>query len=250
MVTTDFYTSDVYLKNNPGWHIGASNWKAQSVLQMMRKHKINPKSVCEIGCGAGEILRILQRQLDPQCTFVGYDIAPQAIKLAQERENERLHFHLGEFVQESGNDTYDLILIVDVLEHFENCFRLLRDIKTKSTYKILQLPLDISALSVILNELIQYRHATGHLHFFTKDIALEILRDAGYNIRDAFYELQPFENPWSWPQALKRPKSIPLMLLKLLRRVLYRVPRLLLFAIQPDFAVRLLGGWRFLVLVE
>ncbi len=250
MVTTDFYTSDIYLKNNPDWHIGTSHWKAQSILQMIKRNKLDPKSVCEIGCGAGEILRILQRQLDPQCTFVGYDIAPQAIEMARTRENEHMHFYLGDFVQESGNTTYDLILIVDVLEHFENCFRLLRDIKPKSTYKILQLPLDISALSVILNELIQYRHATGHLHFFTKDIALEILRDAGYKVRDVIYELKPFENPWSWQEALRHPARIPLMLLKLLRRVLYRVPRLLLFAIQPDFAVRLLGGWRLLVLVE
>ena len=250
MVTADFYKSDVYLKNNPDWHVGTSDWKAQSILQMMRKNGIDPRSVCEIGCGAGEILRIMQRQLNPQCAFVGYDIAPQAIEMAQTRENERLHFHLGDFVQESGNASYDLILVVDVLEHFENCFQLLRDIKPKSTYKILQLPLDISALSVIFNELIQYRHATGHLHFFTKDIALEILRDAGYKVRDVLYELRPFENPWSWREALLRPGRAPIMLLKLIRRILYRVPRLLLFAVLPDFAVRLLGGWRLLVLVE
>lgn len=85
----------------------------------MRRNNIDPKSVCEIGCGAGEILRIMQRELDPQARLVGYDIAPQAIQLAQARENEHLHFHLGDFVQEVGNDTYDLILIVDVLEHFE-----------------------------------------------------------------------------------------------------------------------------------
>ncbi|GAC1369823.1 MAG: hypothetical protein NVS2B12_25030 [Ktedonobacteraceae bacterium] len=250
MVTTNFYTSDVYLRNNPDWHVGTSLWKAQSILHMMKKHGIDPMSVCEIGCGAGEILRILQQRLDPQCTFVGYDIAPQAVEMAHRRENEHLHFYLGDFVRESGNATYDLILIVDVLEHFENCFQLLRDIKAKSKYKVLQLPLDISALSVILNELVEYRHATGHLHFFTKDIAMEILRDAGYTVHDAFYQLQPFVNPWSWRVALRHPARIPLMLLKLLRRVLYRVPRLLLFAIQPDFAVRLLGGWRLLVLAE
>ena len=250
MVTVDFYKSDVYLKNNPDWHVGAAVWKAQSILQMMQKNRIDPSSVCEIGCGAGEILRIMQRQLNPECTFDGYDIAPQAIELARARENEHLHVHLGDFVQDSGNDFYDLILIIDVLEHFENCFQLLRDIKPKSRYKILQLPLDISALSVIFNELIQYRHATGHLHFFTKDIALEILRDAGYNVRDVLYELRPFENPWSWQEALRHPGRAPIMLLKLIRRILYRVPRLLLFAVQPDFAVRLLGGWRLLVLVE
>ncbi len=248
MVTANFYTSEDYLKNNPDWHIATSPWKAGAVLEMIKRHGLQPRSVCEIGCGAGEILHILQKKLDPECTFVGYDIAPQAIEMARSRENERLHFKLADFMQEKEG-YFDLILLVDVLEHFENCFEVLRDLKDRSSYKILQLPLDISVVSVILNELIDYRHATGHLHFFTKDVALEVLRAAGYEVVDYFYSLRHLEF-WSWAELRSKPQRLPIMILKLIRRLLYYIPRKMLFALNQDFAVRLMGGWRLMVLIK
>lgn len=248
MVVSDFYTSDEYLAKNPDWHVSAAPWKSRAVLEMIKRHNLKPKSVCEIGCGAGEILRILQDELDPDCEFLGYDIAPQAIEMAKQRENARLHCKLGDFMTEEKG-FFDLILLVDVLEHFENCFEVLREIKSRSTYKILQLPLDIAAVPVILNELIDYRHTTGHLHFFTKDIALEILRDAGYEVVDHFYSMRDLEF-WSWAKLKRRPYLLPIMILKLIRRLLYYIPRKLLFAINQDFAVRLMGGWRLMVLIK
>lgn len=248
MVVTDFYTNGEYLQKNPGWHIDAAQWKADSVLQMIRRNTLSPHTICDIGCGAGEILRILQQNLSKESTFEGYDIAPQAITLAKQRENSHLHFHLADFFQETPPTTFDLILLVDVLEHFENCFEILRDLKPKSTYKILQLPLDLSVNSIARNQLIDYRHATGHLHFFTKDIALEILRDAGYEILDYFYSLQPLDaTPWSQG---RQPKQDLIKLLRMTKRGLFRLPGNLCYAINPDLAVRFFGGWRLLVLAK
>jgi SAM-dependent methyltransferase len=243
----DFYTDGTYLENNPDWHIGESPWKTQAILQMIQRSHLHPRSVCEVGCGAGEILRLLQPELDPNCDLVGYDIAPQAIKLGQLRgENEHLHLFAKDFLEEK-DCFYDVILMIDVLEHFENCFEVLRDIKTKSEYKIFLLPLDISALSVALNELIDYRFATGHLHFFTKDLALQLLRDNGYEVLDAFYYLRPFDgNVW----GDKHPLSLFIGVLRLLRRIWYRIPRYILYSIHRDLAVRLLGGWKLVVLAR
>src|SRR5437660_1648971 len=100
MVVADFYTNGEYLQKNPGWHIDAAQWKADSVLQMIKRNALSPHTICDIGCGAGEILRIMQQNLPEESTFVGYDIAPQAIALAKKRENPRLHFQLADFFQE------------------------------------------------------------------------------------------------------------------------------------------------------
>lgn len=248
MVMADFYTDGEYLKKNPGWHVDAAPWKAQGVLQMVRRNQLQPQSVCEIGCGAGEILRILQRHLQSDCEFWGYEIAPQAIELAKSRANERLHFQLAD-VRDEKDASYDLILIIDVLEHFENCFSLLREIKPKSKYKILQLPLDIFVLSVLRNELIDYRHATGHLHFFTKDIALEVLKDNGYEVLDYFYTLPPLDTT-SWAEVRGNPRRLAWKLLKLVKRGLQRLPGKLAYAINKDLAVRIFGGWRLVVLAK
>jgi len=239
----DLYTSGEYLKNNPDWHVAASPWKASVILQALQRNHLNPRSVCEIGCGAGEILHILQSQLPEGCSFRGYDIAPHAISLAKSRENEYVQVFLGD-VREDHDYFCDLMLIIDTLEHFENMFELLRDIKPKSTYKIFQLPLDISVKSVLWNKLPEYRHATGHLHFFSKDIALEVIREAGYEVLDCFYAIPPFEG------ARSRPLPFPLKQLRTLKRALERLPLVLLYALNQDVAARVFGDWKLIVVLK
>ncbi len=239
----DLYTSEDYIKHNPDWHVDASPWKASVMLQAIARNHLQPRSVCEIGCGAGEILKILQANLDPACDFRGYDIAPDAIAMAKSRENEHLHMFLGDMRDDTAYFC-DLILIIDTLEHFENCFELLRDIKSKSTYKIFQLPLDISVKSVLGNKLPEYRHATGHLHFFTKDIALEVVKAAGYEIVDWFYAIEPFRG------AGARPLSFPLSLVRTVVRALQRFPRLVLYGLNKDFAARVFGDWKLIVVLK
>ena len=248
MIMEQFYTSGEYLERNPAWHVDESPWKANAIMQMMKRNNIAPKTICEIGCGAGEILKILQGYMDADCELRGYEISPQAIELCQPRANERLHFKLGD-VRDEKDAHFDLILIIDVLEHFENCFSFLRDVKTTSDYKILQLPLDIFVTSVLFGNLIRYRHATGHLHFFTKEIALQVLKDNGYEILDYFYTIEPSAG-FPWDEMKKRPAVFPKKLLGFLKRKLLRLPRMLFYAINKDLAVRVLGEWRLVVLIK
>lgn len=243
MTITELYTSEDYIKNNPDWHVDASPWKASVMLQAIKRNNLRPQSVCEIGCGAGEILKILQAHLDEGCVLRGYDIAPDAIALAKARENEFLHVFLGD-VRAESDYVCDLILIIDTLEHFENCFELLRDIKPKSTYKIFQLPLDISVKSVLGNKLPEYRHATGHLHFFSKDIALEMIKDAGYQVLDHFYAIPPFNGDF------QRTYPFPLNQIRTAVRALQRLPLVSLYALNQDLAARVFGDWKLIVLAK
>jgi hypothetical protein len=47
----EFYTTSSYLEKNPLWHTEESCWKAEQVLRMINRHKIVPKTICEVGCG-------------------------------------------------------------------------------------------------------------------------------------------------------------------------------------------------------
>jgi hypothetical protein len=241
------YYDGSYLRNNPDWHMSAAPWKTEGILQALERNHLVPRSICEIGCGAGEILFQLQRHL-PACTLEGYDIAPQAIELAKKRENSQLHVHLGDFLTapETHDAHYDVILMIDVLEHFEDCFKVLREIKSKSDYKIFHLPLDISVFTVVRNELLDFHFATGHLHFFTKDLALQFIREAGYEILDTFYTLPPLDtNPWSL-----NPRRFTRKLIRITKRGLQRLPGNLLYLLNPDLAVRIFGGWRLMVVAR
>ena len=227
---TNVFVSGDYLQKIPQWHTEDSSWKAKCVLQMIEGNGLSPRTIGEVGCGAGEVLRQLQVQMDPQCLFWGYDIAPAAIELCRSRENDRLHFRLADVVNEP-NARFDLLLVLDVLEHQENYFSFLRDIKPLAPYKIFHQVLDLSVYSLIQKDgLTKRRRLLEDLHFFTKDTALQALRDEKYEILDWFYV----------PRSIYRSSRIP--------EKIRQLPRALCFAVHKDFAVRLLGGYTLFVL--
>lgn len=229
----EIYINGQYLEKNPTWHVEESPWKAQQILRMVERNHLAPDTICEVGCGAGEILHQLQEHMDRRCTFWGYDISPQAIAFARKRESEQIHFRLADINQDSST-FFDLILVMDVIEHVEDYFSLLRGIKTRSDLKILHIPLDLSVQTVLRsNPLLGMHRSYGHLHFFTRELALEMLRDIGYTVVDYFYTALYIDLP---SQRLGRKLLI--------------LPRKLLFTIHQDLAARLLGGFSLLVLAK
>jgi len=226
------YTSGEHLEKTPNWHVHESPCKVEHILPMLEKHGLKPRKICEVGCGAGEVLRLLQRRMNTACSFWGYDISPQAIALCAGKSNERLHFEQAD-IRKKEERVFDLILVLDVIEHLEDYFSFLRDIKPKSRYALFHIPLEISVQSVLLGKtFIWSRNQHGHLHYFSKETALRTLEDIGYGVLDYSYSPE-FELP-AGP----------------LSGNLVRIPRKLLFALHRDWAARLLGGTRLLVLVK
>jgi SAM-dependent methyltransferase len=178
------YSNGRYLKSNPGWHVEDSPWKAQQVFRMLGQHNIRPRTVAEVGCGAGEILRQLSLSL-PSTMFSGFDISIDAIALARTRENELVRFYNMDICD--NRDKFDLLLVMDVVEHVEDCFGFLRSIREKAEYKIIHIPLDMSVSLLVRNRLMDVRRSVGHIHYFSKLTALALLEDTGYQVLDYFY---------------------------------------------------------------
>ncbi len=225
------YTDGTYLNKNPTWHTEDSAWKARQILRMLQRNNISPRTICEVGCGAGEVLRQLQGNMDPSCEFHGYEISPQAFHLCQERSNEKLHFHLEDFLQEQG-PPFDLLLLIDVIEHLDDYPTFLKKLKPRSRYKGLHIPLDLSVQSVLRPGRLGFiRDRMGHIHYFTKETALCTLADAGYQVLDHFLT----------PVALESTH-------KDLKTRLANVPRRAVSLLHKDLAARLFGGFSLMVL--
>lgn len=226
------YLNGEYLARNPSWHLEESAWKTVQIRRMLEENQISPATVCDVGCGAGEVLRQLQKSLGSECKLYGYDISPQAIDLAKSGANERLHFCLADFCSLDGA-WFDLVLALDVIEHVEDYQGFLRRLRTKAEYKIFHIPLDISVQTVLRkNGLLKRRQLYDHLHFFSKEMALQALRDAEYEVLDWFYT----------PRAIELGDALGQRLL--------RLPRKLCFALHHELTVRILGGYSLLVLAR
>ena len=226
------YVNGEYLAKNPGWHAEESAWKANLILQMLERNGLAPKTICDFGCGTGDVLHNLQKSLDSRCVFCGYDISPQALHIATRSANERLRFALvGSAIHD--RTCYDLMLVLDVLEHVENYFGMLRELKGRAQHAIFHIPLDLSAQTVFRPAaLLKRREMYGHLHYFTKETALDALTCAGFQVLDYFYTPRSIDFGSEFGQ------------------IAMRLPRKLCFAIHRDFAARVLGGYSLMVLAR
>jgi hypothetical protein len=226
------YTDGTYLRNNPDWHADDSPWKAKHIAAMLARHGIVPRTVCEVGCGAGEILRNLSTQLDPATRFFGYEISPNAYALCSQKASEKFTYRFADLLQEDAD--FDVVMAIDVFEHVEDYFGFLRKLRTKGRHKIFHIPLELSALQVMRpGRLLDARKSVGHIHHFSKDTALATLEDCGYKVRDHIYTSGRTElGGLSWKSRL------------------LKGPRNALYKMSPNAAARILGGYSLLVLAE
>lgn len=228
----EMYENGEYLANNPDYDVDDSPWKAQQVLRMMRRNGVNPRTMCEVGCGAGEILAQLQRQMSRTVTFNGYDVSPHAIELAQTRQNDQLRFECADFVA-VDTGPLDLLLCIDVFEHVLDYLGFLERLRGRATYTIFHIPLDLSVQSLLrMTPILQNRERVGHLHYYVKDTALLTLQDTGYEVVDWFYTASGVDRGDSFGAKV------------------VRLPRRVSFKVAPDLAVRVLGGYSLMVLAR
>jgi SAM-dependent methyltransferase len=225
------YTDGSYKSLTGGtWHLEDAPYKAAWIMQMLAKHPdFKPSTVCEIGCGAGGILVELQKTLPAGSRFTGYEISPQAHQMSLQFSTDHIRFILGSAFEDPK--TYDLALIMDVIEHVEDCFAFLRQAKLKARIKILHIPLDAHVSAILRGR--NSWDTVGHIHIFTIETALKTLEHSGYRIHDWFLT----EGAHTVPTGNMRTR-----LANLVRRPLCKL--------SPGLSARLLGGNSLLVFAE
>jgi SAM-dependent methyltransferase len=217
------YTDGTYLERNPTWHAEDSGWKADRCAALLSDLGYTPTSICDVGCGAGGVLAALRHSY-PVADLSGFDISPTAVRLAREQ-------HDGiSFAEGSPTLHYDLMLVLDVIEHVEDCFGFTRGLRPHADLMVFNIPLELTCLSLMRHGLMGHRRALGHIHYFTRDTALALLSDCGYDVVVDRYI------PAVVDFAAKDPKT---RLLTAAQRAGHRV--------APGLSVLALGGYSLLV---
>lgn len=229
----DRYRSGAYASANPDWHEADAPHKAAAVASLLRWAGASPRTVVDVGCGTGAVLRHLRAALHrdwPRTTWEGFDVAPEAIRRARQREGEAISYVEGDFLESERRA--DLVLCLDVVEHVADDEAFLRALRGRADQFVFRLPLDLSVLDVLRpRRLRAYRRDYGHRHFWTRAMAEDLLRATGYRIVHARYDRVP--PPAAGPRG----------------RTVDAVRRAAVAAV-PRGAVALLGGFSWLVLAE
>lgn len=223
------YEDGEYLQHNPTWHTENSAWKAQQVAKILDRNGLSPATVHEVGCGAGEVLLTLLQHY-PDARGIGFDVSPQAIALCIPKETPRVEFRLGYLLEQTIRA--ELLLVIDVIEHVEDYIGFARRLGDHADHVVFHIPLDLSAQALLRGyPFPKARREIGHLHYFTRDTALDTVRDAGYEVIDWSYTYTQSESPG-----------------RALRVRLADIPRRITRFIAKDLAIRALGGCSVVVL--
>ena len=208
------------------WHLEDAPFKARQIIRMLGRHpQTQLRSICDVGCGCGGVLGELDKRLTPATKLVGYEVSPHAHGLSQGFQSDRCKFILGDPFEDP--EIFDLALMIDVVEHVEDCFAFMRQCSAKATWKLYHIPLDASASLVLRGT--NCWDAVGHLHLFTMETAIKAVEHSNQRVVDYFLT----------PVALERPHRPATRITNLPRRIL-----------PEKLGARLLGGYSIMILAK
>jgi len=225
------YVDGEYLAANPTWGREDSAWKARMIHRLWQRTGMPvPGTIAEIGCGSGGILAELKSRFPDTVVYAGFDIAPEAIRMAEKDTVKGLSFHCEDLTQSAR--TFDVLLCIDVFEHVENPFEFLRTLRKLAPLVVFNIPLEMHVAGILINHQLWTRRHYGHLHFYTAVVALETLKECGYSVVATSYV----------SRLVDLPRSIS--------EYVFWLPRKLIALFSAELSARLLGGTSLLVVAR
>src|SRR5215211_8614384 len=150
------------------------------------------KRVLDVGCAAGNLAEVLAER---GCRVTGIEIDPEAARQAEERcerviVGDVARLDLG---AELDEESFDVVLLGDVLEHLKDPLQTLKRLKTflcPEGYVVASIP-NVAHGSVRLSLMqgrFRYRSLglldNTHLRFFTRETVEQLFKDAGFLIAE------------------------------------------------------------------
>ncbi|HMT75310.1 MAG TPA: class I SAM-dependent methyltransferase [Chitinophagaceae bacterium] len=229
------YNDGTYLKNNPTWNAEDAPIKASNIIKVIDDIKTSITSVAEVGCGSGEILVELERKLSGISVFKGFDISIDAISIAKTKETDKIKFEADDFAnKETDKTNFDLLLVMDVIEHVENYFAFLNGIAHKSKYTVFHIPLDMCVWTLFREKkLIDSMNRVGHIHNFTENFIKHILSIYGFTVLNQIYTKPTFERISKKDRILNSVRRITFLINKKLGTKIFGGYSIMLLAKNP-----------------
>jgi hypothetical protein len=160
----------------------------------------------------------------PRARLAGFDISETAIEIARGL-HPRISFSVG-----AVHGEFDVALVMDVVEHVEDCFGFVRSLRPHAALALFHFPLELACLYLLRPVLMNHRRVLGHIHYFTRATALALLEDTGFEIVAHRYTPAVVD----FAAGTRR------------RRLVTHLQRAG-FRIAPDLAVLVLGGYGLMV---
>jgi len=160
--------------------------KADSVGLLFQRHGIKPKSLLELGCGTGEVIKERQRRGYGE-KYTAIDYSDKAIGYLQ-AHSSGIDSRVGDITSKdfSIDGHFDVVILSHVLEHLEEPGTFLKALqRVDFTHLIAEVPLEdlfICRMKSFVKD--RTKNLAGHVQFFTGSSFGNLLTNAGLKILD------------------------------------------------------------------
>lgn len=198
------YSEGSYFQNRHR-HIEDAPFKSQCFIKVFthlaRRLQWQLTSYVDVGCGSGEIVRLVSSSLRKEGFNIGsvkgYDVSPHVCELT----GHGVEFVHGDFLQ--SNDTANLVTLFDVFEHIPDPIRFLAEVSNRADVIALHIPLDDSLTNALRDRYRKLLSHPGHLLFMDVVTALNTVTFAGARVVDYEYTFA-FMSPSGHQSLLSR----------------------------------------------
>ena len=203
---TDIYNDNSYLEKNPSLHTEDSKFKFQNIKRFLSSIEVknNRIKILDIGGGAGIIGKLVLEYFQESGIVVSFhslDLSTQMLKI-QLKNNPQIKKIINCSINECPKSNYDLVLMIDVIEHIEekeDSAKILNKLGKNIIYNI---PIEINFFDILkyLKSFFRYykrqKKRWGHIHFFSFTSSQSFLK-RHYKIIDSYFQPYCFHYRYS-----------------------------------------------------
>jgi SAM-dependent methyltransferase len=217
-------------------------WHVRREIKNFFKSRDGQTNVLDAGCGFGQYSYFIAKKFR-NSNVIGVDINEERIKesekFAREEGIENLKFDIADLENLNYEESFDLILAVDVLEHIENDVKVLKNFYRalkKDGLLIISTPSSLGGSDVHSDEDASF--IEEHIrHGYSQDEIKSKLEEAGFEDITFKYTYGKFGS-LSWKLMIK----FPILLLGKSFIFVVLLPLYYLFVLMPGFLLMWLDG--------
>lgn len=159
-------------------------------LRFVKRHTPEVKSFVDVGCGSGDIVKMIADSLSvngfDSVAFKAYDVSPHVLNI----KNEGVEYIYGDFCE--SDEFVDVVTLFDVFEHVPDTIEFIKSVSQRCKIIGFHIPLEYSLNFAMRNMFHSRLHTPGHLVFMDIASALNLLAFSGLRVVDYEYTFRFF----------------------------------------------------------
>jgi ubiquinone/menaquinone biosynthesis C-methylase UbiE len=183
----DIYSSGEYIELNPTLHNEDSFFKYSNIQNILKKSNILKDNISykilDIGGGNGQVGKYFCEYLflnHIEFEFHALDLSEEMLNIQKSNNQYLSKVYSGEL--EALAEHYDIVLMIDVIEHIVDYNVFLSELNRKSSFIIFNIPIEKNVFDRMRNIYLkcgyykeQFR-TLGHVNFYTYSSSIKLLR--------------------------------------------------------------------------